>query len=127
MKEHDIQNTIRVALAGKAFVFRNNVGSGWTGTEVPLPNGDMLLKKPRRFSTGLPKGYSDLSGFRVIEITPDMVGKKIAQFVAIEVKTGKGRASTEQSKFIQVVNKNGGKGGICRSDEDALNLINEGI
>ena len=44
MKEHDIQNDIRNALAGKAFIFRANVGSGWTGKEHQLPNGDMLLK-----------------------------------------------------------------------------------
>ena len=123
MKEHDIQNGIRNALAGKAYIFRINCGTGWTGTEVKLPNGDVLLKNPRRFSTGVPKGYSDLSGFRVIEITPDMVGTKIAQFVAIEVKTTKGAIRSEQTKFIDVVNKNGGCGGICRSSEDALNLI----
>lgn len=126
MKESDIQNSIRQALAGKAYLFRGNVGSGWTGTEVKLPNGDILLKNPRRFSTGLPKGFSDTFGFRVIEITPDMVGRKIAQFLAIEVKTTKGAIRAKQSKFIDVVNKNGGCGGICRSDEDALNLINRG-
>ena len=123
MKEHDIQNTIRNSLAGKCFLFRANVGSGWTGQECQLPSGDMLLKKPRRFNTGLPKGFSDTFGFRVIEITPDMVGTKIAQFVAIEVKTTKGAIRAEQSKFIDVVNNNGGCGGICRSAEDALNLI----
>lgn len=125
MKEHDIQNLIRQELAGKAYVFRINCGTGWTGTEVKLPNGDILLKKPRRFSTGVPKGYSDLSGFRVVEITPDMVGQKIAQFVAIEVKTTKGAIRDEQSKFINVVNNNGGCGGICRSPEDALELISK--
>ena len=123
MKEHDIQNGIRNALAGKCFLFRANVGSGWTGKEHQLPNGDMLLKNPRRFNTGLPKGFSDTFGFRLVEITPDMVGTKIAQFVAIEVKTTKGAIRDEQTKFIDVVNKNGGRGGICRSPEDALNLI----
>ena len=123
MKEHDIQNSGRKALAGKAWIFRANCGSGWTGKEHRLPNGDLLLKNPRRFNTGLPKGFSDTFGFRVVEITPDMVGQKIAQFVAIEWKTEKGRASAEQSKFIDVVNRNGGCGGICRSPEDALNLI----
>ena len=88
-----------------------------------MPKGELLLKSPRRFNTGLPKGFSDTFGFRVIEITPDMVGQKIAQFVAIEVKTSKGRASDEQSKFIDVVNKNGGCGGICRSREDAIKLV----
>ncbi len=125
MKEHDIQNSIRVALAGKCYLYRANVGSGWTGQECQLPNGDMLLKKPRRFNTGLPKGFSDTFGFRVVEITPDMVGQKIAQFVAIEVKTAKGAIRDEQSKFINVVNNNGGCGGICRSPEDALELISK--
>ena len=69
------------------------------------------------------KVFSDTFGFRVVEITPDMVGQKIAQFVAIEVKTTKGAIRAEQSKFIDVVNKNGGCGSICRSAEDALTLI----
>ena len=123
MKEHDIQNQIRNILAGKAFIFRINCGTGWTGEAHHLRDGSLVLKKPRPFSTGVPKGYADLSGFRVIEITPDMVGTKIAQFVAIEVKTTKGAIRAEQSKFIDVVNNNGGCGGICRSAEDALNLI----
>ena len=123
MKEHDIQNDIRNQLAGKAFIFRANVGSGWTGTEHRMPNGDMLLKKPRRFNTGLPKGYPDLHGFRVLTITPEMVGTKIAQYVAIEVKTAKGAIRAEQSAFINVVNNNGGCGGVCRSAADAVELI----
>ena len=124
MKEHDRQNSGRNALAGKAWIFRANVGSGWTGQECKLPNGDLLLKKPRRFNTGLPKGFSDTFGFRVVEIRPDMVGTKVAQFVAIEWKDAKGKASDQQSKFLDVVKSNGGLSGICRTDEDALELIN---
>lgn len=123
MKEQSVQNDIRVALAGKAYIFRINTGSGWTGEQHRMRDGSLVLRNPRPFSTGTPKGYADLTGFRVIEITPDMVGQKIAQFVAIEVKTTKGRASDEQSKFIDVVNKNGGCGGICRSREDAVKLV----
>lgn len=123
MKEHDIQNSIRNALAGKCRLFRANVGEGWTGEAVHLPNGDVLLKNPRRFNTGLPKGFPDTFGWRTIVITPEMIGQPMAQFLGIEVKTQKGRASSEQSKFINVLNSTGGRGAICRNDQDALNLV----
>lgn len=123
MREQDIQNSIRQSLAGKAFLFRANVGIGWTGTETQLPDGKLVLSNPRRFNTGLPKGYADLTGWREVTITPDMVGQKIAQFIAIEVKTQKGRVRDEQSKFIDAVNRSGGCGVIARSVEDAQEVL----
>ena len=45
---------------------------------------------------GLCKGSSDLIGLRVLEITPKLVGQRLAQFVALEVKTAQGVLSPEQ-------------------------------
>lgn len=95
-----------------ARVFRNNVGV------AVAPNGGVV-----RY--GLCNGSSDLIGWQTVTVTPDMVGKKIAVFVAIETKTQKGRASTEQKNFIERVNEAGGIAGIAKSDEDALNIINK--
>lgn len=100
MTEHDIQNEIRVGTADIALLFRANVGSG-------------ITYDGRHFDTGLPKGFSDLFGFRF----PD------GQAVFIEVKTETGRASKEQINFIQKMQIYGAIAGIARSVEDARNII----
>ncbi len=102
-EEHRIQNEIRLVLAEKCVIFRGNVGTGCT-------------KDGRYFSMGLPKGFSDLFGFR----------KSDGKAVFIEVKTPTGRLSTEQKKFLDTMRKYGVIAGVCRSKEEALNLINGG-
>lgn len=71
---------------------------------------------------GLHKGSSDLIGWKSIEITPEMVGKRVAVFTAFEVKTKTGKASKEQVKFIDKVNKDGGVARIVRCKEDLNNV-----
>ncbi len=100
MTEHDIQNQIRSALSETCVIFRGNVST-------------ICTKDGRYFSTGLPKGFSDLFGFR----------KSDGKAVFIEVKTKKGRLSAEQKKFLNTMRKFGVIAGICRSAEEALNLI----
>lgn len=99
-EEHKIQNEIRLALSDSCVIFRINVGKGYT------PDG-------RYFDTGVPKGFSDLFGFR----------KSDGKAVFIEVKTPNGRASAYQKKFIEQMQKNGAIAGVCRSTDDALKLI----
>lgn len=65
-------------------------------------------------------GGADLIGFRTITITPDMIGKKISQFIAIEVKTPTGKIKPEQQHFIDTVNNSGGVGIIARSEGDLV-------
>ena len=105
-------------------IFRNNSAQGWAGESVALKNGDRLIKNPYPLHAGLCKGSSDLIGFKPVEITQEMIGKKVAIFTACEVKTKTGRATPEQIAFIDMVNKNGGIGMIVRSEEEALNFIN---
>lgn len=124
MTEHALQNAIRNALAGKALIFRANVGSAWTGSKVQkLPGNRVLIHDARPFSTGLPPGFSDLFGLAEMTITPDMVGQKVGVFVAMEVKTARGRASEKQARFIQAVNDNGGRAAVVRSTDDALAVV----
>lgn len=99
-EEHKIQNEIRLALADYAVIFRMNVGTGYT-------------QDGRYFNTGVPKGFSDLFGFR----------KSDGKAVFIEVKTAKGRPTKEQLNFLYNMNKNGAIAGLCRSAEEAVNLI----
>lgn len=99
-EEHKIQNEIRLAVAPHCDIFRINVGQGYT-------------KDGRYFSTGVPQGFSDLFGVR----------KSDGKAVFIEVKTPKGRATERQYNFIQMMKLNGAIAGICRSAEEAINLV----
>jgi len=115
--------------------FRCNTGSGWVGKTIgPIRGGmktikiyagDLVIRQARRFSTGWPKGTSDLIGFTPIVITTKMVGKTIAVFTGIEVKTGKLKATTEQTNFINMVNNNGGIAIVAREQDDVINKINK--
>lgn len=123
MLEHGIQNDIRNALAGKALIFRANVGQAWQGEVHRLPNGDILLKKPRPFSTGLPVGFSDLFGLKSVEVTQDMVGKRVGLFVGLEIKQPGKKARKDQAKFLAAVERNGGISGVADSVERALQIL----
>ena len=125
MAERNIQNDIRNGIIGLANMFRANIGQAWTGEATKLANGDILLRNPRPFSTGLPKGFSDLFGWVKHEITEEDVGKTAAIFTAVEVKDTKGRVSPEQQNFIKAVNSAGGRAGIARSVGDAIKILNK--
>lgn len=106
-------------------LFRNNTGMGWAGKAtkiskpmtISLQPGDVVIRKARPLRAGLCEGSSDLIGFKPTLITPQMVGQTIAVFTAIETKTTKGKATTLQQNFIQMVQNFGGIGFICRSVE----------
>lgn len=78
----------------------------------------LTLDGQRKTMAGLGKGTSDLIGWREVEITPDMVGKKVAVFTAFEVKTEKGAVRPEQKKFIDLVTRCGGIARIMRRKSD---------
>lgn len=124
---------IMLAIGGLPFlrIFRNNVGTGWQGASVRQwkENGHsyMLLKDPRPLHAGLCVGSSDLIGWRIVEVTPEMVGKHVAVFTAIEIKTETGRPTKEQSNFLQVVQMSGGIAGIARSEHEAINMVQGGL
>lgn len=132
MSERDVQNKILLTCGrGDARLFRNNVGVGWTGqtrrftraeTVIVRP-GDLLIQNPRPLHAGLCEGSSDLIGWRSVEITPDMVGQRIAVFAGIEVKAERGRASEEQRRFIDAVAAAGGIAGVARSPDEAAELL----
>lgn len=110
-QETVLQNQIRLAISSpNVRMFRNNVGA--------YKNDDGRLVE-----YGLGKGSSDLVGFVVREITPDMVGKSVAVFTAIEIKTAKGRLSDTQQAFINMVRNKGGLAGVARSIEDAKEML----
>ena len=97
--EHEIQQRIRLACGrGRVRLWRNNTGA--------------LVDQQGRFVRfGLCKGSSDLIGLR------------IAQFVALEIKTDCGIVSPEQRAFLLLVQQLGGLGSVCRSIAEAQAVL----
>lgn len=104
-----------------AVTFRNNVGMGWVGKAVKK-GSTVVIQNARPLHAGLCEGSSDLIGWTSIEITPEMVGRRIAVFTAIETKGKRGRRSDAQAKFIQRIKQDGGFAGIARDSKD-INII----
>lgn len=108
-------------------LLRNNVGLAYMGaavivretTMLPAREGDVLVCQARRVRFGVGgAGGPDLIGVKPLVIGPEHVGMTLGQFVAVEVKTGKGRTSVEQQQFLQAVRNMGGIGVVARTLAD---------
>ena len=129
MSDRPFLNRILLACSrGPARLFRNNNGQGWVGkswrcpkdgTTVTLSAGDVVVRNARPLHAGLCEGSGDLIGWRTVEITPEMAGTRIAQFVSLEAKEGSGRLSPEQRNWRDQVLAAGGLALEVRSAEDA--------
>lgn len=114
LTEKDVERTL-ILHASKCGItmFKNNVG----------------MYKDQRGNViryGLCNGSSDLIGWTPVTVTPDMVGKKIAVFTAIEVKlnkNGKYKATDLQKAFISAVNNAGGFAGVADCKKDLEDII----
>lgn len=112
MTENNIQQQIRLTVSATGSkMFRNNQGA------FKDSNGRWV-----KFGIANPGG-SDLIGWTPIAITPDMVGRKIAIFTAIEVKGPKTRTTPDQVNFIERIRADGGIAGVARSPADATVII----
>jgi hypothetical protein len=118
--ESNIQSDIMIAVCKLgARLFRNNVGLGWIGKseiisstkQVLVYPGDVVIRQARPLHAGLTKGSSDLIGW-----------DKDGRFLAVECKTATGRATTDQVRFIDAVNRMGGRAGIARSAKEAVDI-----
>jgi hypothetical protein len=110
VSEAAIQQQIRLALSRAGVVaFRNNIGAYM----------DPKTGRPVQYGVCNPGG-SDLIGWTPVKITPDMVGKTVAVFTAVEVKTPTGKPTEHQLNFITQVLRAGGFAGIARSPGDAV-------
>lgn len=105
--EAAIQQEIRLAAGSVGTIlFRNNQGAyqDYRGRLV-------------RYGVCNPGG-SDLIGWTPVTVTPDMIGRQLAVFTAIEVKGPRSKVTEAQQRFIDAVRKAGGFAGIARSVED---------
>lgn len=113
-EEHFIQNQIRAGVPG-CVLFRTNAGDFWQGKVVYSKEFKQRVLINIRRVEGLPEGFSDLSGVRIMD----------GRAVFIEVKTKIGRPTEKQQKFLKRMREYGAIAGVCRSAEDALKLITE--
>jgi hypothetical protein len=111
-----------------AKLVRQQVGGLWGGEAVKewetIENGAdgkprkvkfVTLRDAARIHCGV-KGLPDYTGYRVKVITPDMVGKKVAIYTAVEGKNGDdGVVSPEQKATIHSIRKDGGIAFVVRS------------
>jgi hypothetical protein len=116
MTESTLQKLLRLTYTemtnSYSRLFRNNVGTGWDFT------------KKRLIAFGLAKGSSDLIGWTNVTITQEMVGSDIAVFTAVETKSKRGRPSTEQLAFVDLVNRCGGIALIAKSVDEVQAEVN---
>ena len=129
--ETSLMHQIMLAASrGASRLFRQNVGMAWAGKAkryektdtVTVQPGDVIIRAARPFHAGI-EGMSDLGGWQTVTVTPDMVGRRLAVYVAMEVKTDTGRVSQEQRDFITAVTDAGGIAGVVRSPADAARLL----
>jgi hypothetical protein len=101
MAERDIQWAIRVALGKdpRVVLWRNNTGTA--------------ERDGARIRYGLCVGSSDLIG----------ILRTTGRFIALEVKTNKGRVSEEQTQFLDLVRSCGGFACIVRSVDEACQAV----
>lgn len=105
--EETVQAEVRLsAVKHEIQLFRNNVGVLVDATGRPVRYG--LANESKEFNKKIKSG--DLIGWRPVFITPDMVGKVIAQFVSVECKSQKKHARIEkaQVRWAKLVQRSGG-------------------
>lgn len=112
--ETKLMNLILIALSeAGCTVWRVETAGAWVGRQIHKDGSTVTLANARMFTTGLCVGGADIIG----------IHQATGRFIAVEVKTPKGRVSPEQQTFINAVRAAGGIAGIARSVEDALELI----
>lgn len=119
---------------GHVRLFRNSVGLGWVGKSIRFSTpttfkaapGDVLVRRARPLHAGLTVGSGDLIGWTSIEITPEMVGSRVAVLTSLEAKEGSGRSTPEQIHWREQVRQAGGIASEVRSVEDAIAAVSAG-
>lgn len=116
-EESEVQQDIQIAARyHNCTLMRNNSGAckDETGRVVRFGLGNISKKHQENMAS------SDLIGITKVTITPDMVGKTVGIFTAVEVKKEAwqpnkklDKRETAQHNFIQWVRLNGGLAGFA--------------
>lgn len=138
--ESAVQRTTWLALAQRAVarvtLFRANSGKAWMSNLGPkgvhrLQDGSVVIQAPRTIALGLAltsgetvPGLADLAGWTDVVITPEMVGRRVPVFTAIETKeSGGGHRRGNQINFVRQVQQAGGIAGFASSEKQAHEII----
>lgn len=126
MNESEVQQQIQIAAVGNGCqLLRNNSGAftDATGRHIRFGLGNVSKKHSDHIKS------SDLIGFTRVTITPDMVGRTVAIFTAVEVKKPNAQIKMIDAKlraqmaFIEWITKNGGFAGFARSVDEFRKII----
>ena len=126
--ESEVQQEIQLAGAYVGCqLMRNNSGAfqDKDGRQVRYGLGNVSKSHGDRIKS------SDLVGFTKVTITPDMVGREVAIFTAVEVKredwkfSPKDKREMAQWAFIRWVKKAGGIAGFANSIEMFTDIFKE--
>ncbi|EJG5414303.1 VRR-NUC domain-containing protein [Salmonella enterica] len=139
-RESTVQKSIWARLGFISALFRVNTGRAWLSGLGPRgcirqDDGSVIVEAARPIALGFANpagepvnGTADLIGWTSIEITPEMVGQKIAVFTSVETKRQQGgRVSPEQIKWSDQVTKAGGIAIVANSDDLAEDLIQKWV
>jgi hypothetical protein len=136
--EASVQRDVWIELArrpiARATLFRTNSGKAWLSGAGParrMADGSVLVPAARPVGLGLAMvngdtvpGLSDLTGWTLITITPDMVGRVLPVFTTIETKASAGgRRRDNQINFVAQVQAAGGIAGFASSARQANEII----
>lgn len=121
MREQNIKAQIQIELSKtrRIRLFNQPAGMAWMGEIVAKDQNYLTLENYRPVKFGLAPGSSDLIGWQSIETD---IGR-IARFIALEIKSARGRLSEQQQRFIDAVNAAGGRAGVARSVDEAHEIV----
>lgn len=124
--ESVVQQQVRLALARVgAQVWRNNTGACTDDTGRLIRYG--LANESAQLNAVIKS--SDLIGVVPVTITPDMVGKTVGVFAAVECKrpgwhlTPGDKRGQAQQRFIDLVRQVGGMGGFAADVSDLATIL----
>lgn len=126
-EDYSEANLTDLALKDHTYAFRNDCGQGYQGGKkfnikqdgaIPVKKGDLIVVNPAPVKYGLQVGSGDLVGWEPVKVTPELVGKTIAVFKSVEIKTIKDKIGRDQIIWYFNVRMSGGIAKILHCNKD---------
>ncbi len=125
--EAPVQSEIRL-LAGEhpaLQLWRNNSGvlKNEHGTPVRFGLGNDSARVNKRLKS------PDLIGFRIVQVTPHMIGHHVPIFLGVDAKPPDWRfresddRAVAQNRFLHIIRQAGGYGDFCRTLDEFKGLV----
>ena len=104
------------------YCLRVNSGEFWGGKVLAHDGARVMLEHPTRIH-GAPPGTSDIIGCKSIVITPDMVGRTVAQIFCIEMKKPGEKPEKHQERYLAMMRSRGALAGWAASADEAMDIL----